>query len=162
MDFVVLILTIGIPGSGKTTWVKKFCKRFPTTYVVSTDDIRKEITGVEECIDPSQNTMIHDEAKKRVKKIIDDRKNIFSKDGTWPVIIVDSTNVELKEWIDYKKLGASVMLAKLFDIKPEEAIKRNQNRDRKVPTDIIQMKYDLFLNNQKYIPKIFNMIINFL
>ena len=35
----ILALMVGIPGSGKTTFAKKFCKYFHYTYI-SRDDIR--------------------------------------------------------------------------------------------------------------------------
>ena len=128
--FSTLILTIGIPGAGKTKWVNEYKKTHPLTYVVSTDELRKEITGVEQCIDPSQNKMIHDEARKRVKNILEDPQSVG---GLGPEIIVDSTNVELDEWIKYKNLGASIILAKVFDVPPKIAMEHQQYRERFVP-----------------------------
>ena len=163
MDFAILVLTIGIPGCGKSTWVEKYVKRYPHgTFVISTDAIRKELTGVEQCIDPSQNEMIHNEARKRAKAIIDDRKAIWLKYHTCPTIIIDSTNVELEEWLAYKQLGANVMLAKLFDIAPEEAFERMASRERKVPMEILQMKWDTLNKNRDAIPQVFNMTIDFI
>lgn len=158
MDYCVLILTIGIPGCGKSTWVKEYTKKHPCgTYVISTDAIRKEITGVEQCINPSQNDMIHEEARKRAKQIIDNREEISKKLGTWPVIIIDSTNVDVEEWIAYKQLGASVMLAKVFDVKPEDAMNNMKNRERRVPLEILQWKWRTLEKNRAAIPKLFNM-----
>ena len=162
MDFSVLILTIGIPGSGKTTWVNDYCKKHPNNvHVISTDQIRIDLTGQEQCVDPSQNPMIHDEARKRVKKILDQTKELTQKTGTWPVIIVDSTNVDVCEWIAYKELGASLMLAKVFDIKPEQALENMKNRERKVPSHIVEWKWKTLEQNRHFIPKIFNMLIYF-
>lgn len=157
MNFSVLILTIGIPGCGKTTWVNEYLKKHPNgTYVISTDAIRTELTGIEQCVDPSQNPMIHEEARKRAKNIIDNHMEIFKKNGTWPVIIIDSTNVDVEEWIAYKQLGASMMLAKVFDVEPQEALKRIENRERKVPLNILEWKWKTLQNNKNAIPKIFN------
>lgn len=163
MDFCVLILTIGIPGAGKSTWVKEYLEMYPNgTFVISTDEIRKELTGNEQCVDPSQNSMIHEEARKRVKAIINNKKSLCKKLGTWPVIIVDSTNVEVEEWIAYKQLGATILAAKIFDIKPENAYEHMQNRERKVPMEIIQWKWKILQQNLKNIPKLFNYIIDFI
>lgn len=160
MHYCLLILTIGIPGSGKSTWVKEYLKQFPHgTFVISTDDLRKEITGIEQCVDPSQNGMIHEEARKRVKDIIDNSKKLCEELGTWPVIIVDSTNVDVDEWIAYRQLGASVMVAKLFEVPPEEAIKRMDNRERKVPLEILQRKWNQLQSNKAAITKLFNMLL---
>lgn len=156
MKFSKLILTIGIPGSGKSTWVKKYVQKHPLTYVISTDAIRKELTGVEQCINPSQNDMIHDEARKRVKQILDDPN---SKGGLGPTIIVDSTNVTCEEWEKYHDLSPSLLLGKMFDITPEQAMKNQSGRERQVPLEIVQMKYDQLQSSKKFIPCFFNMIL---
>lgn len=153
--FSILILTIGIPGSGKTTWVKDYMKTHPLTYVISTDAIRKELTGVEQCVDPSQNSMIHDEARKRVKEILLDPQ---SKGGLGPEIIVDSTNCEVEEWIKYKELGPSIIATQIFNLNPDEAFERMRNRERKVPLEILQQKWKQFKENEKFLPLIFNFI----
>jgi len=116
-----------------------------------------ELTGNEQCVDPSQNPMIHGEARKRAKNIIDKRAEIFKKNGTWPVIIIDSTNVDVEEWIAYKQLGASIMMAKVFDVEPEEAMKRMENRERKVGLEILEWKWKTLQENKHAIPKLFNM-----
>ena len=156
MKFSKLILTIGIPGSGKTTWVKKYMKKHPLTYIISTDDIRREFTGTEQCVDPSQNDMIHNEARKRVKAILEDPN---SKGGLGPEIIVDSTNVSVGEWRKYKELGPSIMLAKIFNITPEQAMINQLGRERKVPFEILQMKHRQFQESKPFLTLYFNMIM---
>ena len=155
--FSVLILTIGIPGAGKTTWVNKYIKKHPLTYVVSTDAIRKELTGNEDCIDPSQSDMIHDVARVRAKKIIDDPT---SRGGIGPEIIIDSTNVDVLEWLKYKEIGASVIVAKIFDVTPDVAMKHQEERIRKVPQEVVENYWKQFQDNRKYLRYIFNMILD--
>ena len=150
-----LILTIGIPGAGKTSWVEKYKKTHPLTYVVSTDQLRKELTGVEQCVNPSQNEMIHNEARKRVKQILDDPNSLG---GLGPEIIVDSTNCSWSEWYEYKKLGATIMRALLFECTPEQANLNQLKRERKVPIDIIRMKWRELQASKHYLPSLFNMI----
>lgn len=154
--FSVLVLCVGIPGSGKTSWIKEYIKSHPLTYVVSTDEIRKELTGVEQCIDPSQNEMIHEEARKRVKIILGDPNSLG---GLGPEIIVDSTNVDFHEWQAYKELAPSIMLAKIFDITVDEAMKHQEQRERRVPREIVEMKYNQLQESKKYISFYFNMIL---
>lgn len=155
MTFSILILTIGIPGAGKSRWVSEYKKTHPLTHIISTDDIRLELTGIEQCVDPSQNNMIHDEARKRVKQILDDPSKHY---GLGPEIIIDSTNCALDEWIAYKKLGASVIRAIVFDCEPEQAMIHQQQRERKVPLEIVQMKWNQLQENIPHLTKIFNMI----
>lgn len=40
-----LIVLSAMPGSGKSTWAKKFQEEHPNTFIVSSDEIRFELTG---------------------------------------------------------------------------------------------------------------------
>lgn len=157
--FSILILTVGIPGAGKTRWVNEYLKSHPYTHVISTDMIRRELTGVEQCIDPTQNERIHDEARQRAKYIIHNPSNYGGNCGMGPEIIIDSTNVDVMEWLKYKQIGASVLLAKVFETDPDQAMENQKNRERKVPREIVEMKWGEYQKNKQYIPYIFNMII---
>lgn len=156
--FSILILTIGIPGAGKSTWVNEYKKTHPYVYVISTDEIRKEVTGVEQCIDPSMNTKIHSIAKERVKAILDNPDNYGLNKGLGPEIIVDSTNVDVQEWVEYKNLGSTVIVGKVFNTTPDQAMKNQNNRERLVPREIVDMKWERLQRNKKYLNKIFNML----
>lgn len=159
--YSILLLTIGIPGAGKSTWIQKYIKHRPKgTFVISTDQIRKELTGVEQCINPRQNPMIHDEARKRAKHIIDHADEFKVRaGGIYPLIIIDSTNVDEEEWKAYKQLGATLMVAKVFPISPDEAFEHIKNRERKIDMSIIKWKYDTLQKNLPLLPKYFNMQI---
>ena len=39
-----LIMLSAIPASGKTTWAKEYQQTHPNTYIVSSDDVRMEVT----------------------------------------------------------------------------------------------------------------------
>jgi len=158
MKFSVLILTIGIPGSGKTTWVKEYSKSHPLSIIISTDQIRMDLFGTMQC-DPNQSEQVHDEARNRVKKILDDPSFYTGNYPIGPTIVVDSTNCDIQEWLKYKNLGSSVMLAKVFDVPPDEAENRQRNRERYVPRFVLEDKWKLYQKNKEYIPLIFNMIL---
>ncbi len=40
-----VILMAGVPGTGKSRWAREYAASHPNTYVVDTDETRKEITG---------------------------------------------------------------------------------------------------------------------
>lgn len=40
-----LIIMSAIPGSGKSTWAKKYQKEHENVYIISSDEIRHELTG---------------------------------------------------------------------------------------------------------------------
>lgn len=41
-----LIILSAVPGSGKSTWAKRYQETHPNTYIISSDQIRFELTGV--------------------------------------------------------------------------------------------------------------------
>ncbi len=43
--YVKIIITRGIPGSGKTTWAKNFVKNNPNYIRISRDDLRSILIG---------------------------------------------------------------------------------------------------------------------
>lgn len=153
--FSIIILTIGIPSSGKSTWVAEYKKTHPLTYVVSTDEIRKENHDGEYVCIPEESKSVHNEALKRVEQILQDEN---SAGGFGPEIIVDATNVDVDEWILYKKLNPTILIAKVFDISVEEAKTRQLSRPRKVPSSVIQAKWRLLQYSKRFMPFIFNII----
>lgn len=156
--FSTLILTVGIPGAGKTTWANKYMSKHPLTHLIRTDNIREEMFGTIEC-DPSQSASVHDEARKRVKAILADNS---LDEGIGPVILVDSTNVELTEWLKYKKLGPSIMIAVLFDVNPEDAWERSQKKEKgAAPLYAHNLKYNQLRKSKPFMRQIFNMVIDF-
>lgn len=144
-----LVLTIGIPGSGKSTWVERYAKEHPEAVVVSTDGIRKEVTGTSECR-TWQSRRIHEIARARVRKLMEEGK---------PLIVVDSTNTELREWREYWLLGARETEGHVFDISAEEGERRQAGRERKVPSYAIHLKYDELQRNKRYMKFFFDTII---
>ena len=158
--FTIIILTIGIPGAGKSTWVREYKRYHPYCYVISTDDIRKELNGTPEFF-TNQNEYVHNEARNRVRKIIeskDESSTMVNPLTNTVEIIVDSTNVDLQEWVAYKLLGASMLMAKYFDTTIDEAMEHQQSRERKVPREIVEQKWNTLQKNRKEIAKIFNFI----
>lgn len=119
-----LLMTIGIPGSGKTSLVKKLQSESPASVTICPDDIRLELTG--NMADQSKNGKVFQIVSQRMKEAMIDGKTI----------IYDATNYNRKN----RKLALS--LAKQFDYDvigyemstPHDVSKeRNAKRDRTVP-----------------------------
>lgn len=142
-----IIMLIGIPGSGKTTWARDYQKTYGNTYILSSDEMRKEVTGTYIC-DPRQSSMIHDRVFERAKELIKKHD-----------LIIDCTNTSIDEWIRYKKLEPYIFIAKIFEIPPEEAERRQTCRERKVPFDVLQRKWDEYQRNKPYLGKVFNILM---
>jgi predicted kinase len=143
------IMTVGIPGSGKSRWVNSYKEVMinpnglggiqENNYeVVCPDQIRKEITG--HISDITQDQRVWKIVKERVIEYLKEGKNV----------ILDSTMVKSrKEFI--KDLPLCFRYAKVFRITPEEAIRRIQkdienNVDRsKVPDSVVFKMYENFV-----------------
>lgn len=145
----LLILTIGVPSAGKTTWVKEYLKDHGATCVVSNDQIRKELTGSDDC-DPAMNSRVYAEAHRRAAKFLSEKKDV----------IVDATNVDIREWLAYKQIanGESILAAKVFNTPPDKALQFQKGRLRQVPKEVIEAKWKMLEDNRKFLPYIFNYI----
>ena len=132
-----LIIGIGIPGSGKTTVLKDFAKKWEYIYICP-DDIRAEMTG--DPSDQSKNKEVWDEARKRVQ-------DHFQKGDT---IVFDATlanQEQRKEFLAFaRKNGAEKIEGIFLDIPLELAKERNEGRKRKVPEHVLE-KMDESIRN---------------
>ena len=88
-----LIIGMGIPGSGKSTTLKKFAEDYGYNYICP-DDIREEMLG--DAADQSKNQEVWDEARKKMQE--------FFKRGKTVVFDAVFNNAKRrKEFIDYAK-----------------------------------------------------------
>ena len=78
-----LILLVGLPASGKSTFAKKLVNE--DTILLSSDALRKELLGDEKC--QENNDLVFHTLYSRAKKYLIDGKNV----------IIDSTNINMKD-----------------------------------------------------------------
>lgn len=132
-----LIFTVGIPGSGKSTWIKNQ-KGYE---VVSLDDIRRQLTG--SISDQSKEDEVVNIGKNRIKQLLNAGKNV----------IYDGTNV--KYWYRQNMLSGlppAKLKAKIFHVDPNEAVKRikkdveNKVDRSNVPPDVVKRLHTHFMN----------------
>ena len=131
-----LIMLIGLPGSGKSTWAKKYKEENENVIIVSSDAIREEL-GLENT--KEDNKICFDEVEKRTIKGM---KNGFK-------VIVDATNLNYKKRMEFLKrvcprgeeiLSTAVVIATSY----KTCLKRNSERDRVVPEDVIKRMRENF------------------
>jgi predicted kinase len=134
-----LIMMVGIPGSGKSTWISK--NSVENTVVVSPDDIRRELSG--NVSDQTQNAKVWFLVKERTSKALRDGKNV----------ILDATNVASKSRKRFLQgLPPHKLQAKRFEADPEESNRRirkqiESGEDRAdVPHSAILSMHEQFKN----------------
>ena len=133
-----LYITVGLPGSGKSTYAKEFIKGKEIEYL-SSDSLRAVFGKSEE--DQTVTPLVFGHIKKKVDEFLKDGKNVM----------VDATSVNRKERSDYintaKKYGAKVV-AIVFKMDRQGLIDRNKKRGeqggRVVPDWVIDKMLNKF------------------
>ena len=133
----MLVVTVGLPGSGKTSWVDNFIgeNQGKTVDVISSDKIREEMFNDIE--DQNHNSEVFDLMKRRTKESL----------SQGHVAIYEATNISskrrralLKELNKYYDKAIC-----LFKYKRLIACQiDNEKRDREVPSDVIDRMYRNF------------------
>lgn len=119
-----VIILQWLPASGKSTWAKEHCKKYPNFIRVNKDDIRA--------------MMASDFSKPREEVVLAMRDQaIKSAIENWFWVVVDDTNFEQKHIDRIKGLSSEVEI-KLFDTPLSVCIERNKNRENPVPQDVIE------------------------
>jgi hypothetical protein len=88
------ILLSAIPGAGKSTWAKLYAKEHQGVHIVSSDDVRKAVTGNQQNF--SQEPLVW--------KTFLDTINGFAKSEPSCTVIADSTNLNNKYRLYYRDM----------------------------------------------------------
>lgn len=137
MDKLKVLILIGIPGSGKSTWSTNFIKENFGWVRINRDDFRFMLKGVPVC-------------DHKVEKLINDLQYnalLSSLDAGFNVII-DNTNLK-ESYINgfLKIVGDKADIEfKIFDITLDEALERNLTREKKVDVEIVTKMYSQYRN----------------
>jgi predicted kinase len=145
MNIPNLILLVGLPGSGKSTWVET-TQENGNYITICPDRIRKELYG--NMTDQSHNIEVWAEAKTRTIAGLNAGKTV----------LIDATNVStFYRKIFIQGLPDCKLQAVLFEVPPEDCWKRvkkdiDSGKDRaKVPEEVIYRMYEEFLYTKKVI-----------
>ena len=147
-----IILTVGVSGSGKTTWVNSFLKeKGNENYVnINRDDIR--FTQVAHNKDISngynwKNYKFSKENEKKVTEIVDEMA-IHAVNNNQNIIISD-TNLNPKnrqKWQDFANKHGYELEFKTFDVPYDKCVKHDLHRLSSVGERIIYSQYQNYLD----------------
>ena len=123
---VTFYMTIGLPGAGKDYYVKHYLDS--CTHIAS-DDIRAEVFG--DVNDQTHNSEVFQIMFKRTVEALKSGKDV----------VYNATNLSRKRRMAFLRSIAHIKdvrkVAIVFCTPLEVAIERNNNRERKVPEDVI-------------------------
>lgn len=125
-----MIVLIGIPGSGKSTWAKT-----QNCQVLSSDEFRRLLSGDE------TNQNIHHQVFAAMRHMLRARMEIGQ-----PATILDATNLrwsDRRPWLQVAKKFDARAEAVFFNVPLALALERNRLRERQVPEDVIRQMHKL-------------------
>lgn len=132
-----VIITKGLPGSGKSTWAKKLIDKYPNQYKrINKDDLRAML----------DNSKHSKDAEKFVLKIRNQVILMALEEGKH--VIIDDTNLHPKHEKTIRELTkgiAEVTIQDFTDVDLETCIQRDLNRLKSVGEKVIREMYNDFL-----------------
>ena len=123
-----LVIMVGLPGSGKSTYTAKYETQDHTT-IVSTDEIRRELYGNPETQDNAQE--VFDEAYRRIE--------IALRAGD--TVVFDATNLKARNrryLCNRFRPIVDTIIAEYINTPIEKCIHRDELRSRTVGYEVIQ------------------------
>lgn len=129
-----LLLLVGIPGSGKSTWARAFVEAHPRYRIVSTDAIRAALYGDEAT--QGEWSLIWTQVLGQWRAGV-----VSVGQGELDGLIYDATNARRRHRLEAiaaaREVGFTTISLVWFDLPLSVALERNQGRSRQVPPDII-------------------------
>ena len=134
-----LLILVGIPGSGKSTFAKELVKN--NNYVrVNRDDMRQMLKGQDMCHYLIEQ-LITIMCNSIIREALENNMNV----------VVDNTHVRMKYISMYKLQFGDIadIKFKVFDVPVKVAIERDSKRDRVVGEDVIRRMYNNYIELTK-------------
>ena len=134
-DLKVIIL-VGPPGSGKSTWCKNFLSKHSDYCRINRDDFRFMLKNSPVC-EPHIEKLINDLQDTAIIKSLVANQNV----------IIDNTNLKAKYINDIIKLVKEYADVEfiVFDVSLQKCLEQNKLRDKVVGEDILKKMYKDYL-----------------
>lgn len=130
----IFTMLVGLPGSGKSVKAQKISEQ-TKAIIFSSDSLRGELFG--DVNHQTDNTKLFEELHRRIKKCLKEGKSA----------IYDATNISYKRRMAFLAELKNIPCEKicvLMAVPYEECLKRNAERERKVPEHVITKMYKNF------------------
>lgn len=130
----IFIMIVGLPASGKSTYAKELSEKYNAN-IHSSDVIREELSG--DVNNQNINSKVFQTLHSRIKEDLRNGKNC----------IYDATNINYKRRMAFLQELNKIPCKKICILMAtpyKECLKRNTERDRKVPEEVIEKMYRHF------------------
>lgn len=131
MNKPMMIMMAGLPGSGKSHKAKELAEQYKAN-IHSSDSIREELSG--DVNNQNINELVFRTLHNRIKEDLRNGKNC----------IFDATNISYKVRMSFLQQLNNISCEKICVLMAtpyEECLKRNKQRERKVPEHVIERMY---------------------
>ena len=128
-----LVIILGLSGSGKTVLAKKLTEKYEGMINVSNDKWRNILCGNE--ANQTRNDEVYEKVNEEIENSLKENKRV----------VMDATNlykVSREKLYEIARKNNNPILVLFLNVPLEEAIERNNIRDRKVPIEIIERQFD--------------------
>ena len=145
-----LIILSAVPGSGKSTWAKKYQATHPNTYIISSDEIRFELTGQYQ--DFSKQKEVWEEFENRLL-------NYSKQDGNFTVIldaVIDLNSLRKKYYDLGKDFDRKILVILRKPLELLKKLNKERKEDKWVPEDVLINLYNKFEEPTKDLLEIFD------
>lgn len=137
-----IVLTRGLPASGKSTWAKKFVKLYPNTVRVNRDDIRAQMYPISDYRDIDEDLITEVETAMVRAALRQDKQ-----------VVVDAMHLQQRYINRWQRLGYPIEIRE-FRTPLEVLLRRNDEREVKVPTSVIIDNYKKYTNKDGSLRKV--------
>ena len=128
-----LIMLVGLPASGKSTWAKEYSETHPDYIVHSSDKLREEMYG--DNYDDADNSKVFEELHRRIMKDLETHS-----------VIYDATNLVKKRRVQFLKAVPKHVYktCAVFLKTYEKCLEDNSKRENSVPDEVITRMRKVF------------------